>query len=323
MFNYSLTFNKIREEKIHIDINKVSHNVKNRLSYISYVKNNDIILENKRKLENERCFMTFLKNFIYGVIISISQIVPGISGGSIAMILGIYDKLIHAVNNIIKDFKNQYRILLQVGIGALVGIVLFSNVFKTLIEKYPIQLGYMFIGIILGGAPLMLKKATVNKGFKPSALVYLIIGFVAVLLMTGDYGGYTDAIVELTPFIFIWLFIGGMVIAIALILPGISGSFMLLVLGLYNTVITAITDFNIPILIPIALGGIVGTIASARLIEMLLKKYPEQTYMIIFGFILGSVFGVFPGFDGVKSLVGIGLGVIGFIGTYMICKKEG
>ena len=83
--------------------------------------------------------------------------------------------------------------------------------------------------------------------------------------MSGDYNGYSDAIVSLTPFIFIWLFVGGVVIAVALILPGISGSFMLLILGLYNTVITAITDFNIPILIPIALGGIVGTVYVRRL----------------------------------------------------------
>lgn len=266
--------------------------------------------------------MGFLKNFIYGIIISISQIVPGISGGSIAMILGIYDKLIHSVNNIVRDFKNQYRILLQVGLGAIVGIILFSNIFKSLLEKYPIMLGYMFIGIILGGAPLMFRKATAKKAFSQRSLVYLVIGFVIVLLMSGDYNGYSDAIVSLTPFIFMWLFLGGIVIAVALILPGISGSFMLLILGLYNTVITAITDFNIPILIPIALGGIVGTVLSARLIEMLLNKYPEQTYMIIFGFILGSVFGVFPGFDGINSLIGVVLGIIGFIGTSYISRKE-
>ena len=168
----------------------------------------------------------------------------------------------------------------------------------------------------------MFRKATEKKSFSQRSLVYLVIGFAIVLLMSGDYNGYSDAIVSLTPFIFIWLFVGGVVIAVALILPGISGSFMLLILGLYNTVITAITDFNIPILIPIALGGIVGTVLSARLIEMLLNRYPEQTYMIIFGFILGSVFGVFPGFDGINSLIGVVLGIFGFIVTSYISKEE-
>ncbi|MGN0027068.1 MAG: undecaprenyl phosphate translocase family protein, partial [Clostridium sp.] len=95
--------------------------------------------------------MNLIKNFLKGVAISISQIVPGVSGGTIAMILGIYDKLLHAVNNIVKDFKNQYKILLQVGIGAIFGIFLFSNIVKTLFDKYPIPIGYLFIGVILGG----------------------------------------------------------------------------------------------------------------------------------------------------------------------------
>ena len=262
--------------------------------------------------------MNFLKDFIYGLIISVSQIVPGISGGSIAMILGIYDKLIHAVNNIVSDFKNQFKILFSVGLGAVVGIILFSNIFKKILERYPIELGYLFIGIILGGAPLMYRKATSKNPFSKVSVLYLLIGVAIVLLMSGDYSGYSDAIVIVTPLIFILLLLGGVVIAVALILPGISGSFMLLVLGLYNTVITAITDFNIPILIPLTIGGIIGVLISSRLIEMLLKKYPEQTYMIIFGFILGSIFGVFPGIDGLHSLIGVVLGVISFLTTVYI-----
>lgn len=265
--------------------------------------------------------MNFIKNFFRGIAISISQIIPGVSGGTIAMILGIYDKLLHAVNNIIKDFKNQYKILLEVGIGAIVGILLFSNIVSTLLDRYPIQLGYLFIGIILGGAPLMFKKATV-KGFNVKSLLYLIIGMVIVLLMSGKGTENPIIITSLNLLNSIWLFIAGVIIAIALILPGISGSFMLLVLGLYNTVITAVTEFNIPVLLPILIGGIIGTLGTAKVIENLLNKYPEATYMIIFGFILGSVFGVFPGFDGIDSLIGIILGILGFIGTWYISKNE-
>lgn len=265
--------------------------------------------------------MDFIKNFFRGIVISISQIIPGVSGGTIAMILGIYDKLLHAVNNIIGDFKNQYKILLQVGIGAIVGILLFSNMVSVLLDKYPIQLGYLFIGIILGGAPLMLKKATV-KGFNVKSLLYIIIGMVIVLLMGGKGTENPVLITSLNLLNFIWLFIAGVIIAVALILPGISGSFMLLVLGLYSTVITAVTEFNIPVLVPILLGGIIGTLGTAKIIENLLNKFPEPTYMIIFGFILGSVFGVFPGFDGINSIIGIILGAIGFITTWYISRNE-
>lgn len=265
--------------------------------------------------------MEFLKNFLKGVVISISQIVPGVSGGTIAMILGIYDKLLHAVNNIIKDFKNQYKILMQVGIGAVVGIFLFSNVVKILFDNFPIPVGYLFIGVILGGAPLMFRKATV-KGFKRSSFLYLVAGIIIVLMMGTPNNDASAIITSLSIGNFLWLFIGGVVVAIALILPGISGSFMLYVLGLYNTVITAVVQMNIPVLIPIAIGGIVGTLATAKIIEMLLLKYPQQTYILIFGFILGSVFSVFPGVDGLSSVIGVILGIGGFIFTYYISRNE-
>ena len=265
--------------------------------------------------------MNFLRNFLKGIAMSISQLVPGVSGGTIAIILGIYDKLLHAVNNILNDFKNQYKILLEVGIGAAVGMVLFSNIIKNLFDKFPIPVGYLFIGVILGGAPLMYKKATV-KGFNKKNIIYLVLGIVIVLMMGEPNNDASAIITSLNLVNFLWLFIGGAVIAIALILPGISGSFMLYVLGLYNTVMTAIGELNIPILIPLALGGIVGTLLTARIIEKLLIKFPEQTYILIFGFILGSVFSVFPGVDGLNSLIGIILGVIGFVFTYYISRNE-
>ena len=265
--------------------------------------------------------MNSVKNFLKGVAISISQIVPGISGGTIAMILGVYDKLLHAVNNILKDFRNQYKLLLEVGIGAVVGIFLFSNIVKTLFGSYPIPVGYLFIGVILGGAPLMFRKATV-KGFNKKSLVYLVLGMAIVLMMGTPNNDVSSIITSLSLFNFIWLFIGGVVVAVALILPGISGSFMLYVLGLYNTVITAVVEFNIPILIPIVLGGIFGTLLTARIIEVLLIKFPEQTYILIFGFILGSVFSVFPGVDGLNSVIGVILGILGFIFTYYISRNE-
>lgn len=264
--------------------------------------------------------METVKNFLKGVVISISQLVPGVSGGTIAMIFGIYDKLLHAVNNILKDFKNQYRLLLEVGLGAVIGIFAFSNIVKTLFDNFPIQIGYLFIGVILGGAPLMYRKAAV-KGLKKSSILYLIAGFVIVYMMGTPNNDASAVIQNLTPLNFLYLFLGGVVVAIALILPGISGSFMLFVLGLYNTVITAVAQLNIPILIPIAIGGIVGTLATARFIEILLLKFPEQTYILIFGFILGSVFSVFPGIDGMKSVIGIILAIIGFIFTYYISRN--
>lgn len=266
--------------------------------------------------------MNLVANFLKGMAISISQIIPGVSGGTIAIILGIYDKLLHAVNNIVIDFKNQYKILLEVGVGAIIGIFLFSNIVKNILIEFPVPTSYFFIGVILGGAPLMYKKATDN-GFEKKNTMYFVIGLIIVLLMTKDYKDNSIVMTTLTFIRFIWLFVGGVIVAIALILPGISGSFMLLILGLYNTVITAVSDFNMLILMPIVLGGICGTLATARIIEILLNRYPQQSYMLIFGFIIGSIFGIFPTYDGVlTTVVGCVLGLVGFGSIYYISRKE-
>lgn len=264
--------------------------------------------------------MNFI-NFLKGIAISISQLIPGVSGGTIAIILGIYDKLLHAVNNILKDFKNQYKLLLEVGFGAVVGIILFSRIIEVAFAKYPIQLGYLFIGIILGGAPLMYKKSKIKK-IGISNVLYFISGFIIVYFMGKLNSGVSeDIITNLTLTSTLLLFLGGILIAVALILPGISGSFMLYVLGLYGTVLSAINQRNIIVLIPLLLGGIVGTLMTSNIIEKLLLKYPEQTYILIFGFILGSVFSVFPGFSLPESIVGIILGILGFIFIYKISKE--
>ena len=265
--------------------------------------------------------MRFISNFFKGVAISISQIVPGVSGGTIAIILGIYDDLIHAINNILKDFKNQYKILLQVGLGAIVGIFLFSNIITTIIDKYNIEMGYLFTGIILGGVPIIYKKAVEdNKG--KSNILYLILGIIIVLIMSGNYEDKSSIINQITVINFIWLFVGGIVVAIALILPGISGSFVLLILGLYNTTMEAVAKMNFSIILPIGLGVIVGTLLTARGIEKLLKKYPSQTYMLILGFILGSVVEIFPGFTEIgREFISIVLLISGFFTIHKISKN--
>lgn len=264
--------------------------------------------------------MDWVSNFLKGMIISVSQIIPGVSGGTIAIILGIYDDLIHAVNNILNDFKNQYKILLQVGCGAILGIVLFSNIVKTIIEAYPMETGYFFIGVILGGAPLMYKKGMTYK-FSKKNLMYLFLGIIIVLLMSKKYEDNSAIISAIGILDFVWLFIGGIIIAIALILPGISGSFMLLMLGLYNTVLTAVSDVNFIVLLPIGLGIIIGTIITAKSIERLLVNYPSQTYMIILGFVLGSVVSIYPGFPkGVTAIVSLGLATLGFVFIYKVSK---
>ncbi len=232
--------------------------------------------------------MEVLSNILKGVAISISQLVPGVSGGTIAIILGIYDDLIKAVNNLTKDFKKHASLLMQVGVGVLLGMFMFARLIKILFEHYPAQISFFFVGVIVGGIPLMYHKSA-EKGFKASNIIFMFLGIFLVLAMSIDTKDHSVAIRTLTLANAIWLLVGGFVMAIALILPGISGSFMLYILGLYNTLLTAISELNILILIPIGIGVLVGTFSTAKILETLLEKYPRQSYSMILGFIVGSI----------------------------------
>lgn len=235
-----------------------------------------------------------LTNIWKGMIMSISQLIPGVSGSTIAIILGLYDRLLEAINHLFQDFRKHATLLVSVGLGAVVGIVVFANGIRWLLEQFPIPLGLFFIGVILGGVPLMYRKAS-EFGLQRKNWLYFFIGMGIVLLMGQGIDSTREAITQLNWWNAGYLFLGGIVFAIALILPGISGSFMLLVLGLYQTMIVAASDKNIAILAPIGIGAVAGTFLTARVIEWMLRRYPQQSYLLILGFIIGSVVEIFPG----------------------------
>jgi putative membrane protein len=228
------------------------------------------------------------------MLMSVSQLVPGVSGSTIAIILGVYDQMLHAVNEIWRDFRRQAAYLLPIALGAVVGIIGFAKGIQWLLHQFPVALGIFFIGVVLGGAPLMYRKATEIPLDKKNWL-FFALGVVIVFLMGLEVDSGAQVMRELTWWNAAYLMIGGVVFAIALILPGISGSFMLLVMGMYSTMIAAAAELNFAILLPIGIGALVGTLLTARLIEWLLRAYTQPAYLLILGFILGSITQIFPG----------------------------
>jgi putative membrane protein len=265
--------------------------------------------------------LSFFSYFTKGMIMSISQLIPGVSGSTIAIILGIYDRLLTALNQLTKNVKEHGKILLAVCLGAVIGIILFANSIKWLLAQYPILLGLFFIGVILGGAPLMYQKAT-EKSLQMSNWLYFFVGLTIVLIMGLEIDTSRPAITELTVWNSLYLFLGGIVFAVALILPGISGSFMLLVLGLYQTLLDAASTMNIYILAPIGIGTLVGTFLTARVIEWLLNRFPQPTYLLILGFVLGSIVEIFPGWPQgyFEWFIGLSVFAIGFLFVYKTSK---
>lgn len=266
-----------------------------------------------------------LKGFIFGI----ANVIPGVSGGTLAISLGIYERLISVISHFRKNIKENIKFILLLGLGAVVAIALFSNIISFTLEKYPFATILFFIGFILGGMPVLFKKIKVK--FELSNWLIFIITFGLVILMTFMSAGDKVNIIYGITFPNLAILFGcGLIAASTMILPGISGSFVLMLLGYYQTIINKIRDltqfnnlfYNFVTLGVFGIGIIVGVVAMAKLIEWLLKKYEIKTYYGIVGFVLASIISIFidaivtsPNL--IEVLVGI---ILLFIGTFISNK---
>ena len=257
--------------------------------------------------------MSKLKHVIKGIIIGIATLIPGVSGGTMAIILGVYDDMIYAVSSYFKDIKKNTIFLGTLSLGGIIGIALFSKIIDYGLEYFRFPMIYLFLGVIVGGIPVLYKRANVGKK-KKSDWLYFIIGLLIILVMSIYNGTIVNLAASTGILNFVLLILSGIIIAVALILPGISTSFMLLTLGLYDITLKAINNMEIKFLLPIIIGVGIGVITTTKILGNLLHNKPRQTYMLILGFVLGSIIEVFPGipssFDILFSIIAFTLGVI-------------
>ena len=200
-----------------------------------------------------------LRNILNGVVLGVSNIIPGVSAGTMLVVLGIYDKLIKSISTIFCKFKENFRFLFFLGLGILLGILLFSNILSYFLDRYPWQMNYLFMGLILGTFGILFKTV---KDFNPNKLSYTFF-LITFLILIGirfmDISIYSrDIIDELSLRNAIMLFASGFVAASAMVIPGLSGSFILIVFGVYNSLIVAVSELYILILIPFGVGVILG-----------------------------------------------------------------
>ena len=245
--------------------------------------------------------LNYIKKIIAGIAIGIANVIPGVSGGTIAVVFGVYSDLIGAASLDIKTIKANFKIYLCLFGGMGLGVLLFARLFKLVYERFPVQTNFFFVGLIIGSIfiifDLVREKEKESSFTKVSKIVWFFIGLsimLALYFSKGAAASSAAAIETLSLGNFILLFLIGFAGAAAMVIPGISGSFILLILGAYYTVIKAITDLNIPVLIPIGLGVLAGFILSARLIGFLMEKFPKITYAFILGLVLGSVRHMLP-----------------------------
>ena len=295
--------------------------------------------------------MKFLEHIIIGIIIGISNIVPGVSAGTMFVILGIFKKLIDQVGlcldevktmvkNITKFkeknggiravgimFKNifmsQKTFLIPIAIGMIFAIYFVAKLFSILNSEQILYRNYIFLGLILGGIPALFKELkkgtdiTNIKKRKISIYIFMIIGFAMMfalyLLKVNGIGLRKVGYEELSIAMAIPLFLVGAVAAASMVIPGISGSMVVLILGYYELMTVSISKLNMIFIIPFAIGILVGIMAILKLIKYLLDKHYTRTYSCIVGFVIGSLLMVFPGLP---------VGVMGYVIT-IVCIAIG
>ena len=369
---------------------------------------------------------------LYGLVFGIANVSPGVSGGTLMVVFGCYDKVCGALSLDLKEIKKHFKFLVFFGIGAVIGIVGFAFVITWLFTNFPTQTNMFFMGLIIGSVPLILRNATVKDKFRPTCIVPFVIGLAAVVglaiaengslendtnmcvagfhtengitivemhnntdrtvknweitfedeanvvldgKVTGARAEYNASTIEKiqsllgfqmepqvancfrsnpdmviepngsyiftyegelaavgtklsvsykmdVPF-FLTMMVALFVAAIAMIIPGVSGSFVMLTLGVYTTVIGAVKDLDFAIIIPCAIGAIFGLVFGARLITWLMKKYSLMTYSAILGLVAGSIYVILPagfGFN-VATLVGFICLAVGAFVAYIVGKN--
>ena len=225
--------------------------------------------------------------------------VPGVSGGSMAMILGIYDKLIESVGAFLHkggNKKKAFFFLLEAGLAGIVGFVLFSNLVSLLMARFPLAVCFFFAGAVAGGIPIILKAAEIRRP-KPFDLLFVLLGIACVFGISKIPAGLFSIPLTLSIGGVLLQLLCGILVAIGFVLPGISLSQMLYVLGIYEELINHVSQLNILPLIPLALGAVLGVLLTAYAVELLLKRFPRATYLVIFGFMLGSLPEIFSDKD--------------------------
>ena len=243
----------------------------------------------------------FLRNTIKGIAIGAGAILPGISSGVLCVILGIYEKLLDSILNFLKDIKNNFRFLFPLTIGGAIGVLLFSNILNYLLYAFPIQTKSIFIGLILGTVPSLIKEVNEKQRFKKYYIIFLLVA-----LAIGIFTVILENVMPLqntSNYSLLNFFLAGLFMSVGIIVPGVSSTIILMILGVYSIYLQAISILYMPVLIPMGLGLILGCLICMRVTKLLLEKYYAQMFYSIIGFTLGSVFVLFPAVSNVLEIL--------------------
>lgn len=289
--------------------------------------------------------MKFFIDILKGMVIGLANIIPGVSGGTMMVSMGIYDTLIYCITHLFKQFKKSLMTLLPFVVGMVAALAILSNVITwALMDEFAaLPTNTLFIGLILGGLPAIFKQIKGSKkrdsilGGILFVLFFALVIFMATLKETQD----TGAVISLSVLEVLKLTLMGCIASATMVIPGVSGSMMLMLMGYYYPVIGAIKNlinalvaldggailYNVGILLPFGIGVVIGIFAIAKLIEILLVKWKCITYGAILGLVVASPFAILmglslPGFNLVQVIVSVLTFILGFAAAWLLARKD-
>lgn len=272
--------------------------------------------------------------FIKGIVLGVAFVIPGVSGGTLAVLMGIYEELIEAASNFYKsiaDFKKYFMYLLPIGLGVVFSVAVFAKLIKFGLDKAPIITILIFLGMIIGGIPALVRNV---KGTKINLkdMTLMLVGLIIVISMLIFHKSNSNVVLtNMSITGYITLFLVGAIAAVTMVVPGISGSFTLMLIGYYEPILNLVNDItsfknlgpNLILIFTFMLGVFIGIIFISKIIEWCLKHYKRETYYAIIGFVLSSIISViyevskFP-FNITHLIIGIVLMVINTVLVYKV-----
>ena len=270
-------------------------------------------------------FIKIFKGFFYGLIFGFTSPIPGVSAGTMAILLNVYEKFFNSIN--IAAAKKNIFFIISFLLGWVFALFGISNIIMFLFDNHSQIISFSFNGLIIGCIPLIYKKAAVNK-IRINNIAVFLAAFVFMLFLAfyGDDLSTNQTLEQLggmTPFLLGWLFISSLISSMAMLIPGVGGSLMMFVFGIYAVYIEAIATLNPILLIIFIISMIFGVLAGIILTKKMLASYSQSLYFAILGFIIGSLFIIYPGFSlDITGLLSAVFAVFCMILAYRLSKKS-
>lgn len=261
--------------------------------------------------------------FLKGLWVGGTMTVPGVSGGTMAIVMGVYDRLVHSISCFFQEPKKSILFLLEFAVGGMLGVIAFARLITMLLQNsvWGTAVEFFFVGAVAAGLPLIVRESKVEK-VNWKVLICIAVGILLVVGIAQIPDGAFQLDQQVGAKGVLMQVLCGFVVAIALVFPGISASQMLYMFGIYDVIMNEIGNLNFVPLIPLAVGLFLGIILTTKLIERLIQVYPKETYMVILGFVVASVWELFPGFVEFLNIRCILLGIAGFVVVYFFSSRE-